>query len=312
MKNQSASMRVISLIVMFVTCILWGTLMSVVYRLIVAEMLSDYVNIFLAVALGFLMVLPVKMCVKLFNLKSAATVSIVFLLAFVVVAYAKWTFFFAQDLTLYQAYNSGEEYSFFEHYPYLFDNWGLILSLPEEFTGLIRSMNEYGTWTYDGNPVTGVILYIVWIVETVILLAPAAAYFLKFGRTGYSSDSDMLRGFYHPLRPEERADIANLDFSPLKSAFASMEYADGLIFLCLAKTKGVRNGKIAFCTYTGKNGRYKKKLAAEPVDINADNLPLLEEYLSNNVWPSPVIVMGNSGGTNDAAPSNENNTGDIQ
>jgi len=163
-------------IVLFLLYTLIGSLVGVIYILVVDIMPSIYICGALAVLFGILMARVVAINKSLFKIKSTAAVLIPVLIGILIVTYVKWNAFFALNDTRYYLWDYNEDLDIFTHYSLLLEMFRLFLINPKEFFSALSWYNEFGTWSYGENAttnVTGIFLGLIWVGEFLILTIPS-------------------------------------------------------------------------------------------------------------------------------------------
>ncbi len=138
--------------------------LSIVYILAVRYIPFVYLNLLAVVGFGFGFGAIVAKLVRLGKLRSPLIGGGLGLVAGLLAAWLQWVFFAA-----FIAHNADE-------IPLVPAYFGFLIN-PRALGAFARIAAEHGTWSLkDGDPVTGVVLVIIWTVEALVIIGPAALF----------------------------------------------------------------------------------------------------------------------------------------
>ena len=161
--KESGTLNVVNLALGILIALILTCVLSYIYALAVSFIPIIYFNFIIVIVFGVAISYIARFIFRMVKIRDQVSRIIIICIAVVFATYFQWTFFL--DSLILDGYPTPKEYLF------LLD-WMLT---PNEFFGMIKEVNEFGTWGIgsSGAAINGWLLTLVWLGEIGISIFPS-------------------------------------------------------------------------------------------------------------------------------------------
>lgn len=185
-------------------------------------------------------------------------------------------------------------------------DWDVLTFNPIDIYYIAQSVAETGTWGFSGDPVKGVMLYGVWLIEALIIIAPPVVIGSMLHRIAFNErvmswadEEESLAPLAPVGAPEQAAIGAGLkrgDFSALQQLSPLGHESDSYTNITFAwadqdkETQYMSISSVTLSTDSKGNLKVKKKPFARHIIIDAESRALIEDIFSQRADGTPLAA----------------------